>query len=75
MKHIRPTLVGVFGFSAVAMGLSGCIVAGGRVSGGAAIYYGPYRFWFYDGPGIDIWYGNPADHASTVEKKIICFAD
>jgi hypothetical protein len=27
------------------------------------------------GPGTDIWYGDPADHPSTVEKKIICFAD
>jgi hypothetical protein len=27
------------------------------------------------GPGTDIWYADPGDHASTVEKKIICFAD
>ena len=27
------------------------------------------------GPGTDIWYADAADHASTVEKKIICFAD
>ena len=25
--------------------------------------------------GIDIWYADPSDHVSKVEKKIICFAE
>ena len=31
---------------------SGCVVDG-RIHGGVGIYYGPVRFWFYDGPWLD----------------------
>lgn len=39
-----------------------CVWHDGRVRlhGGAEVYYGPFRFWFYDGPwlnGVGWWHG------------------
>ena len=37
---------------ALLAGAGGC-ATDARVSGGAAIYYGPFSFWFHDGPWLN----------------------
>ena len=63
MKRPAPIRSGLFALGTLLLACSGCVVAGGRVSGGAAIYYGPFHLWFYDHPWLD---GGPRWHGSIL---------
>jgi hypothetical protein len=52
MKITGLLLSAMLAVGGVALSLSGC-ATDMRVSGGAAIHYGPFSFWFYDGPWLD----------------------
>jgi hypothetical protein len=55
MKRRVLLLVGVLALGGIALSLSGCVTDGVRVSGRFGIHYGPFSFWFYDGPWLDGW--------------------
>ena len=55
MKRCGLTLVGCLASCGLAMILSGCVEPAGRISVGAAFYYGPYHGWVYDGPWLYGW--------------------
>lgn len=57
MKRVSQIISWLIVLGGLALLPSSCVVAGGRISGGAAIQYGPLRFWFYDGPWLDGWRG------------------
>jgi hypothetical protein len=55
MKRLRSLGFAFLVLGGVALASSGCVVAGGRISGGMGVYYGPYHGWFYDGAWLNGW--------------------
>lgn len=54
--HIMRYLLAMVGTAAL---LTSCVVGDGYLSGGAAIYYGPFHIWFHDRAWLD---GGPHWH-------------